>query len=231
MKYAGAGAVPAGNYNEPIEIAGSGHIRGDIHCTGLTCAGATKSDGSIECAGKIRIAGSFTVKGDVRADNQIEVAGAAKISGKVRGEAVDCAGLLRTGGGIEAETLRLRGELDCGGLLNAESADITFNTDSRAVSIGGGKIHIVLGDKARKQAWCGRLPLLGRLFSKAAYSEAFKVDEAIEGDTVTIEHVHAPVVSGRVVTIGAGCEIGTVRYSEEIKIAPDTRVGRTEKDA
>ena len=48
MNFTGAGTVSAGEYDEEISIAGSGHIKGNIKCTGLESAGSTKSDGAAE---------------------------------------------------------------------------------------------------------------------------------------------------------------------------------------
>ena len=55
------------------------------------------------------------------------------------------------------------------------------------------------------------------------------LDRAIEADTVALENVRAPRVSGRVVAIGEDCEIELVQYSEQIEISPRAKVGRTEK--
>ena len=70
-----------------------------------------------------------------------------------------------------------------------------------------------------------RLPLLSKLLGRNALS----VDESIEGDEVSLEYVSAPLVTGRVVAIGEGCYIDTVRYSEEVEIHPGARVGNCEK--
>ena len=52
---------------------------------------------------------------------------------------------------------------------------------------------------------------------------------AIEADTIALENVKTPRVSGRIVAIGEDCEIDLVQYSEEIEISPKAKVGRTEK--
>ena len=70
------------------------------------------------------------------------------------------------------------------------------------------------------------MPLLSRLVGAGG---ALTVEELIEGDVVAIECVRAPKVVGRVVAIGAGCNIDLVQYSEEIEVHPDAKVGKCEK--
>ena len=57
----------------------------------------------------------------------------------------------------------------------------------------------------------------------------FSVDEYIEGDVVTLEDVTAPKVVGRIVSIGAGCEVDFVQYSENIEIHSSAKVAKYEK--
>ena len=56
-----------------------------------------------------------------------------------------------------------------------------------------------------------------------------RVKTSIEGDEIALEGVIAPRVSGRVVAIGAGCEIDLVQYSEQVEISPEATVGKTEQ--
>ena len=51
----------------------------------------------------------------------------------------------------------------------------------------------------------------------------------VDGDEIALEGVVAPRVSGRVVAIGADCEIELVQYSEQVEISPEAKVGRTER--
>ena len=228
MNFAGAGTVAAGEYNEKINIAGSGHIKGNIKCEGLESAGSTKSDGSIECTGNIETAGSFFVSGSVRAGGKIKSAGSAKIDGSLKCDRLESSGLLRTGEGIEAEEAEITGTIECGGLLNAEKVDIRFDSGCHAGSIGGGEIKIRHGNAVTVNHVVD-LPLFSKLVGKKDGGGFFTVDEYIEGDTVAVEYVSSPVVTGRIVAIGAGCEIETVRYSEQCEVSPDAKVGNTEK--
>jgi hypothetical protein len=55
------------------------------------------------------------------------------------------------------------------------------------------------------------------------------VSSAIEGDNLTLEYVTCPRVTGRVVTIGKGCVIDLVQYSDSLDISPKAKCGKTEK--
>ena len=228
MNFAGQGTVQAGEYNEKINIAGSGYIKGNIKCEGLESAGSTKSDGDIECTGEIETAGAFSVRGSVKAGGKIETSGTAKIDGSLKCDRLECSGVLHTGEGIEAEEAELSGVIDCVGLLNAEKVNIKFGGRCHAGSIGGGEIKIRCGDKVTVNH-VHDLPLFSKLIGKKDGAGFFTVDEYIEGDTIAVECVSSPVVTGRIVAIGAGCEIGTVRYSEQCEVSPDAKVGNTEK--
>ena len=229
MNFAGAGVIPAGEYDEKISIAGSGHIKGNIKCIELESAGSTESDGDIECIGKIETSGAFSVRGNVRASGKIETSGSAKIDGSLKCDNLETSGVLHTGDGIEAETAKISGVIDCGGLFNAEKVEIRFGESCHAGSIGGGEIKIRrCGGMIVNHV--GDLPLFSKLMGKKCGADVFTVDEYIEGDTIAIEHVNAPVVTGRIVAIGAGCEIDTVRYSEQIEVSPDAKVGHIEKE-
>ncbi len=227
MKISGSGKIAAGEYNEEIHVSGSGHIGGAVRCTELICSGSVKADSDLDVTGDISAAGSFSVHGNVCAGEQCKMSGSVKIDGDVKTNTLNNAGSVKIGGGIEAETVKVHGYLNCGGLLNAEDVEIKFKEDGHAAAVGGGKIIICRTGKQQK--YTIRLPLFKRIAVAQSYG-MFTVDESIEGDTVTVEYVSANTVTGRVVAIGEGCEIGTVRYSEEVEISPDAKVKCVEKE-
>jgi hypothetical protein len=51
----------------------------------------------------------------------------------------------------------------------------------------------------------------------------------IEGDDIYLEYTEAAVVRGKKVTLGPGCEIGTLEYSESYQAHRDASVGKTNK--
>ena len=226
MNISGSGTIAAGEYNEEIHISGSGHIGGAVRCTKLSCSGSAKVDGDLDVTGGISTAGAFSVHGNVRAGGQCKMSGAVKIDGDIKTSTLNNAGFVKIGGGIEAETVVVHGCLNCGGLLNAENVEIEFEDGGHVAAVGGGKITICRKDKQQKKAF--RLPLFKRIAAQSC--DLFTVDESIEGDTVAVEYVSANTVTGRVVAIGEGCEIGTVRYGEEVEISPDAKVEHVEKE-
>lgn len=74
----------------------------------------------------------------------------------------------------------------------------------------------------------------GRLWNKLASSFIPKlkpelIAKMIEGDVLDLEYTNAEVVSGGVVKIGPGCNIGRVEYLSELTVHPDATVGKVEK--
>lgn len=243
MNISGSGRVDAGEYNEKISISGSGRINGNVRCVAISCSGSVKSIGDVECsegisvsgsahfeksvvADNFSVSGSARVDGDINAKNSIKISGSMKCGGSLKSSRIGCSGSVEIGDEAEADEIRISGKVICAGLLNADKIDIQkdgFNVNSRVGSIGGGEIKVHNDRKGEKLA---RLPLLSKLVGSGG---ALIVDELIEGDVVALECVKAPRVVGRVVAIGADCEIDLVQYSEEIEIHPASKVGKYEK--
>ena len=243
MIISGSGQVAAGEYNEKISIGGSGRINGNVRCVGVSCSGSMRSVGNLECsenvsvsgsahfeksitADNVSVSGSVRIDEDVKAKGSVKISGSVKIGGSVKCSLLSCSGSVDIGGEGEAEEIRVSGRINCVGLLNAEKVTVRldgFNITSRIGSIGGGEIMI---SNDRKGERISRLPLLKRLVGNGG---TVCVDELIEGDVVAIESVKSPKVVGRVVAIGADCEIDLVQYSEEIEIDPNAKVGKYEK--
>jgi cytoskeletal protein CcmA (bactofilin family) len=166
-------------------------------------------DGEIEVVEKLAISGGMRCKGDVRC-KEFQVSGSSKVSGDV-----------------EAEFVKVRGAFDCEGLLNAEEVEIEYEKGMELGSIGGSKIVIYKrhGEEKKKKV---RLPLFSSLIKRTTVGTVC-VKNSIEGDEIALEGVVCPSVSGRVVAIGAECEIELVQYSEQVEVSPDAKVGRTER--
>lgn len=242
MNILGSGHISAGEYNEKISISGSGKINGNIRCIALSCSGSVKGAGLIICNEDIRVSGScdfeksisaesITVSGSVKVDEDITATDTVKISGSVRCggtikcSALKCSGSADIGKEVAADDVYISGRINCAGLVNAEKIEISLDNGlCRIGAIGGSEIK-VHNDYKRKNIL--RLPLLSKLVGTG--NGRLHVDELVEGDIVAIEYVKAPCVVGRVVAIGAGCKIDLVRYSEEIEIHPDAKVGKSEK--
>ncbi|MBQ8496515.1 MAG: polymer-forming cytoskeletal protein [Clostridia bacterium] len=236
MKILGSGKIASGEY-EKIAISGSGKLSGLVRCTGFYVSGSASGE-SLECADECKIAGSCKFSrdvkaktlvisgslscGDINAENEVRVAGSAKCEGSLKCASLTIAGTVSVSGDAEAETVKLDGVLNCAGLLNAEEISIKFEKNMTIGSIGGSKIVILRKNPAKQTA---RLPLFSSLSN---WEGNVLVKNAIEGDEIALENVIAESVSGRIVAIGDGCEIGLVQYSDRFEISPNAKVGRIE---
>ncbi len=236
MKIAGSGSLPGGDYNEEISISGSGKITGNASCTGLSIAGSGKVQGDLVCRGKVSVGGSGSVAGNLTAETfsvsgsskvfgAVDVSGEFKVAGSchtgsVRSGRLAVAGSLNADGDISAEDAVIRGGINCKGLINAEHFEAEIGGDSFADSIGGGTISI--RDRKSAQGW------LSRIWSRRG-GYMFTVANSIEGDVISLQNVIADTVIGRDVTIGPGCRIRRVVYTNHIEISAEAEVAQYEE--
>ncbi len=238
----GGGNVGAGEY-DTIRISGSGQLEGPlVRCKNLYVSGSTGGE-EIVCenelhvsgsgafsgkiaAGSVAISGGFSCDDDMNATERIAISGGVQCGGSMKCRLLKISGNVTISGDAEAETAKIRGQVNCEGLLNAEEIDIEYQKGMTLGSVGGSKIAIYRKNGVKKKL--GRLPLFESLVGKAD-AQNVHVGNQIEGDEIKLEGVIAPRVSGRIVTIGAECEIELVQYSEQVEISSDAKVGRTEK--
>ncbi len=238
VSISGSGTVASGEY-EAIRISGSGKLNGLVRCSAFSSSGSSRG-AELDCSGAVKVSGSSSFSKSMKAQS-LGVSGSLELGGDLRvGQELQCSGSLDCGGSIrcgslrvtgeveadedvEAETVNVSGILDCEGLLNAETLLIT-GSGMTIGSIGGSSITIrrptVMGKLAK-------IPLLSTLFKSV--TGKIEVKGSIEGDTVELENVHCPRVSGRVVTIGKDCQIDLVQYSQELQLDPGAKVGKSEK--
>lgn len=238
MKISDSGMITSGEY-ENIGISGSAKGEGLISCKNFSCSGSAKLNGELRCEGKISVSGSFHAKknisaGEIFASGSVKVGGDCKVKEKlsVSGSCafagdIKCNVLKASGGisakNVEAENADIEGKINAEGLINAEQVKIEFESGGSAENIGGGRIIIFPRTHSKPIA---RLPLISKIIAGA---NCFTVKDSIEGDEIALENVTAEKVSGRVVAIGAGCRISSVKYGETIEISPDAEVGTYEK--
>ena len=220
----GAGAVAGGEYKN-ISISGAGKVTSDVRCRKFEVSGSGHVAGSVECTGEFKIAGSVQVDGDVKcgscdlagaanvksieADGKVSFAGAANVKSIEADGEVSLAGAFKADGNVSGEKVTIAGAANINGLINGDEIRITFNSDGvKANEIGGGIIKI-----APKEV-------------RGFFKKRIKPAEigTIEGDEISLELVKADVVRGANVTIGDGCEIGKVEYSESIEISENAHV-------
>ena len=242
LNIAGSGQITPGEY-DTIRVSGSGHLGDAVRCKNLYGSGSANGSNVVcekdfhisgSCgfsgkvtAGNVAISGGSSFGGDVEATERIAISGGMSCGGDLRYKQLQVSGNGKVSGDVEAELAKIRGALDCEGLLNAEEVDIEFEKGMTVGSIGGSKIAIYKrhGEAKKKKA---RLPLFSSLIKKTTAGTVC-VTNSIEGDEIALEGVVTPRVSGRVVAIGADCEIELVQYSEQVEVSPEAKVGLTEK--
>lgn len=239
MHISGSGNIPAGEY-EKVSVSGSARLHGLVRCNSFATSGSSAGE-SIECsenfkisgssafsgnvsAGYIGISGSFSCGGELVSSGKIICSGGAKCEKSIKCDELSVSGSIKIGEDVEAEKIKIDGIINCSGLLNAEDVEIKFDKGMDIGSIGGSKIIII---KEPKRKLGERLPLLSSLVKKI--NGNVHVEGSIEGDEIALESITCPRVTGRVVAVGAGCDIDLVQYSDQIEVSPDARVGKTEK--
>lgn len=238
MKISGSGNIPAGEY-DMIKISGSGTMEGNVKCTELQVSGSANASGPVECSGEIHISGAcdfdkdiltktlqvsgaINCDGSITATAHVRLSGGVNVDGNLKCGTLDASGGLSVDGDIEAETVTMHGSVCCGGLLNAESIEVDTRDACAIGSIGGSKI--VIRYKKRKF-----FKNLVTMTFKDKQVRGVEVEQSIEGDEIDIENVTCPRVSGRSVTLGEGCDIELLQYSESYEIHEKAKVGRIER--
>ena len=208
MRIAGKGTVPAGEYNK-VSISGSGRLFGEVRCNNFSASGTSKGEG-VTCTERFKVSGASSFSGQVKAKN-VRTAGSFSCGTLVAEEQLSASGSLRVGGDVQAKSVCIAGGLQCGGTLHAESIELQADKQMSLGSIAGGTVRV------RRKAVS--------IFLKRRTT----VTAAIEGDTLDLEYVTAPRVTGHNIIIGKGCRIDLVQYSGEIQISPKATVGKVKK--
>ena len=243
MNISGSGKIAAGEYNEKISLSGSGKIDGNVRCIALRCSGSVKAEGSVTCSEEVEVSGSCNIVqgvmaqavsasgslgigGDMTVEDKIKTSGFLDCDGNIKCATLICSGSVYAERGIAAEEIRISGRVKCAGLMNAEKIEIDMSGASMTSTVGsiGGSEIKVYNSKGTKAI--SRMPLLKHIVGG---NGRLRVDELIEGDVIALENVTVPKVVGRIIAIGAGCEVDMVQYSEKIEIYPDSKVGKCEK--
>jgi len=230
-RVAGEGTIGPGTYSN-VSINGVGTVSGDVVCTDLringvgTCKGSVKADsatvnGTGRFDGQVHV-GDLTVNGEATARQSagigtLNVRGRTAIDGGLAANSVDVRGELTVGENVDADSFEGEGAFRIGGLLNAGRVSFRLHGESSAREIGGENIT-VLGPRGFVPA-----ALLG------LFSEKRLTADAIEGDDVTLEYTTAKVVRGARVSIGEGCKIETVEYTETLSRLADAVITEERK--
>lgn len=236
----GSGRFGGGSYNE-VTISGSGSCQGDVVCRELHVSGSGHFGGRLECTDNLRASGSVHIDGDTAA-GEVKISGAGhfgaslecgglRVSGAMHMDKTLRAGEVKASGAIrasdvEAESFYLSGAADISGLLNAETVEIEFfgaKSPVRIASIGCTAL------KAHRSSRCDGGWGLGRLFRSDDKPKPMMEVKTIEGDDIELEYTAAEVVRGSRVTIGEGCRIGRVEYTESLNACDSCTIGESVK--
>ena len=237
VSISGSGRLGGGEYAR-VAISGSGRIDGDVVAEELKISGSGRVSGRTE-AGQIAVSGSGKFAGAVRAD-EMRISGSAKIEGPidakefkssgsfhaegdVAAEYFKSSGSFQVAGDVEADIFKASGGFDIEGLLSADKVDIRLAGRCAAREIGGERIHVQRPESLGAALLSG----LAKMLTGGRTPELRTAQ--IEGDEIHLENTTADVVRGTRVEIGPGCKIGTVEYTETLKVHDDSDVERQQK--
>lgn len=248
LHISGSSAMPGGEYGT-VSISGSGKLQGNVKCESIHCSGAAKVQGDV-VAGHIASSGAVKVEGSVDCKEQVSISGSFQAGGDVAAAELKCSGSVRIGGGVQCGTCRVSGSFEAGksvrcrvfrssggvrvpsmeaeevklagrteipGLLNAETIRISADSDSEVGDIGCGTLEVCRDPEPRWTTFFGFRRRGGCL----------RVN-TIEGDVIHLENTWANVVRGKQVTIGPGCQIRRVEYTDSLQ-AEEGTVTQSEK--
>lgn len=226
----GSGTVGGGHYGD-IRINGSGVINDEVDCRSLTINGMGSVNGMLTAdvvtingsgtlgrlqhVDKLQINGEGTVQGDAVV-KELAVHGSASFHGSVTAEGIAIHGAITVQDDCNAERFAARGGFTIGGLLNADTIEILLHGDCRVREIGGSAISVTQAK--------GPFSNLNKLFQAFINHPHGLTADTIEGDDLHLEYTTAKVVRGKRITLGPGCEIELVEYTESLEVANDAKV-------
>lgn len=229
LKILGEGTYAGGDFSK-ARIIGNANVVGCVNAETVRVVGEVEIDGDVT-AEKVRTVGKLEIKGNFSAEKlritgEVEISGNAKVAKskivgktsidgtyvsedtKITGEVkikenVTCKkiknlGSISTEGNVTAEEFYSQGSCEIEGLLTAENVILKLQRKTKIKEIGGTNILV-------KKKY---------LFAK---TDSRLVADIIEGDEISLESTTANVVRGNSVTIGKGCNIKLVEYSDDFK--------------
>jgi len=228
LRTSGATVSTGGEYRD-VKVSGASKITSDILCETMNISGAITVDGNVK-ADSCKVSGACKINGNVDSD-EIKISGGSSITGSLTGKEVSLSGGIKVGSFIKSNNLKLTGEITVGGdmacedfkleggitsggVVNCETCELKLATRSEMKELVGAKITV-------KEADSYAVGILKSIFGKGKGSLKVNV---IEGDEIYLENTTCERVSGERITLGPGCRIGTVEYSEELNIDQDSTV-------
>lgn len=222
VSISGAGKVDGDLKAEELRISGAGKITGKTEATQVSVSGSGVFEGSLS-ADEMSVSGAGRIEGDAKV-KEMKCSGSFRVSGNLMGEYVKLSGQMRIGGNLEADIFKASGGFDVEGLLSADRIEVNLGGKCSAREIGGESIHILRGGFREKGII---LDGLVRLFWHGGAAEL--TTASIEGDEIVLEDTTADVVRGKRITIGAGCHIKVVEYSDTLDVRDGAEVEKQTK--
>ena len=227
LKLSGKSEFAGGVYEE-VAISGSSRTGGDLEAATVSIAGSCMMEGGVK-AGTFAASGAFEVGRDLTAQT-LRGSGTGEIGGDLRAETLKFSGRLIAGGTLKAREAAISGFAECGGNLEADQLQLSGAFDVGG-AVSGQRIQIALAGRSRaSEIVAPEIAVRGaswrwRILDFAwPHSSALLAAETIEGESVHLEATRAGTVRGRQVTIGPGCRIEVVEYSESLHIDPQADV-------
>ena len=244
VNISGSGKLRGRTECRSFRTSGASSVEGDLLCENFSCSGATAILGKVECtevmktsgslkvegdayAGEVHISGAGKFIGDVKAEKLVSVSGSVKAEKNIEsGKSVRISGSAKINGDVIGEDIYIGGSFIVGGLINGEKIEIVLgrgSSDKKAAALGGSEITVRC--KKEDENFGSVLGFLEKLFVS---EEAVPMLETtvIEGDVISLENTKADVVRGNDITIGDGCEIGTVEYTGKVTYSENAKIGQ-----
>ena len=234
MNICGNGRIPGGEY-ENISISGKGKLFGNVKCGEFRASGSVSGE-SLECTENMKLSGFGSFSESVTAQN-VRVSGSFSCGALTVKENLFCAGKLKINGNVNCKSLNVKGAASFLDSVTAECAEVSgaikcesiVKADKLSIKADG-KSYIGCAEAekvsilAKKiKSIFKRIPLLSRAFKN------FTVCSYVKATEVELEYVDCPLVTGRTVKIGRGCNIELVEYTESIEISDKANVMKIEK--
>lgn len=223
-----------------FKTAGSSTVDGDLRATFFTCSGSQRVGNDL-VAGHIKISGSCNVSNDVEADEFVSK-GRFRIGGLLSAD--DIRIQLGYGRGSSCRVSEIGGER-----IEVRSKGPFWDYDQEKLERKLGKvghklekgltkmrdrlnIDIDLGDIDKVVDDIVKIGEKIKINIESNFDEerhtTLEVD-TIEGDEIYLEYTKASVVRGKNITIGPGCEIEKVEYSDSLEVDEEAHVVKQEK--
>lgn len=216
-KINGDGTVSPGTYGT-ITLNGAGTVIGDVTCRELRVNGAGRCKGSVT-ADLIAVNGTGTFDGPVQA-GEITVSGTADVHAGIGVGVLKVRGTVSADGGIHARDIDLKGDMRTGRGVKSEKL---FGEGRFAINgpLEVGDIDLrVHGRSSASEITCDRMVLKapdGITAVLSAFTDRELSVTSVRGGELELIAVVASLVHGTKVTLGEGCRVGRVEFTEVLQ--------------